>query len=87
MSLVRYIPLGVIAEAHGCSAETVKRRARRAGIVLVDLNPGGAVHKWAIAEDDVDRLTAAETPTKPAVPFESTYRPISRAELRARLRA
>lgn len=87
MKLERYIPLGEIADAHHCSAETVKRRARRAGVVLVNLNPGGAVNKWAIAERDVGRLTAAEAPTAPVAPFESTYRPTSRAELRARLRA
>ena len=79
------IPVTKLSKRFGCSPETLVRRAQRAGVVLVDCNPGGRYRKWAIAEHDVARLVA--TPTPKAAPMIHGRRPVSLEEVAARSRA
>ena len=55
----QFIPTSEVAKAHGCDARTVRMRARRAGVELVNLNPHGRRPSYAIRPDDVARLLAA----------------------------
>jgi hypothetical protein len=64
----QFIPTSEVAKAHGCDARTVRMRARRAGVELVNLNPHGDRPSYAIRPDDVPRLLEAPAETRPTTP-------------------
>jgi hypothetical protein len=63
-----YVPLASLQERFGATSKTLKARALRAGLPLYNLNPGGHP-RWALVEEDVERLAVARVPAKPAPYF------------------